>query len=58
MYLPIYFCRNSAYFGFTELCKPKHGDTVVVSGAAGAVGSHVGQIAKILGRQSEYHEYQ
>ena len=32
-----------------EICKPKAGETAVVSGAAGAVGSHVGQIAKILG---------
>ncbi|RVE50882.1 hypothetical protein evm_004449 [Chilo suppressalis] len=40
---------NTAYFGLTEICKPKPGETVVVSGAAGAVGSHVGQIAKILG---------
>lgn len=32
-----------------DLCKPKTGDTVVVSGAAGAVGSHVCQIAKIKG---------
>ncbi|XP_047990881.1 prostaglandin reductase 1-like [Leguminivora glycinivorella] len=40
---------NTAYFGFTEICKPVAGETVVVSGAAGAVGSHVGQIAKILG---------
>ncbi|CAG9764170.1 unnamed protein product [Ceutorhynchus assimilis] len=40
---------NSAYFGFLELCDPKNGETVVVSGAAGAVGSHVGQIAKIKG---------
>lgn len=32
-----------------EICKPKSGETIVVSGAAGAVGSHVGQIAKILG---------
>lgn len=38
---------NSAYFGFLEICKPKAGDVVVVSGAAGAVGSLVGQIAKI-----------
>jgi NADPH:quinone reductase len=37
----------SAYFGFLELCSPKAGETVVVSGAAGAVGSLVGQIAKI-----------
>ncbi|XP_050315142.1 prostaglandin reductase 1-like [Anthonomus grandis grandis] len=40
---------NTAYFGFLELCDPKPGETVVVSGAAGAVGSHVGQIAKIKG---------
>lgn len=40
---------NTAYFGFLELCQPKPGETVVVSGAAGAVGSHVGQIAKIKG---------
>lgn len=37
----------TAYFGFLEICKPKPGQTVVVSGASGAVGSHVGQIAKI-----------
>ena len=30
---------NTAYFGFLELCKPKAGETVVVNGAAGAVGS-------------------
>lgn len=40
---------NTAYFGFLEICKPKPGDVVVVSGAAGAVGSHVGQLAKIKG---------
>ena len=39
----------TAYFGFLELCYPKAGETVVVSGAAGAVGSLVGQIAKIQG---------
>ncbi|QOY90760.1 NADP-dependent oxidoreductase [Paludibaculum fermentans] len=39
----------TAYFGLTELCAPKAGETVLVSGAAGAVGSAVGQIAKILG---------
>merc|ERR1719341_751820 len=40
---------NTAYFGFLELCVPKEGDTVVVNGAAGAVGSAVVQIAKIKG---------
>ncbi|XP_018057645.1 PREDICTED: putative NADP-dependent oxidoreductase YfmJ, partial [Atta colombica] len=40
---------NTAYFGLLEICKPKSGETIVISGAAGAVGSHVGQIAKILG---------
>ncbi|XP_011164079.1 prostaglandin reductase 1 [Solenopsis invicta] len=40
---------NTAYFGLMELCKPKSGETIVISGAAGAVGSHVGQIAKNLG---------
>lgn len=39
----------TAYFGFLELCRPNPGETVVVSGAAGAVGSVVGQIAKIKG---------
>jgi len=39
----------TAYFGLLEVGKPKEGDTVVVSGAAGAVGSVVGQIAKIKG---------
>lgn len=40
---------NSAYFGLLDICQPKEGETVVVSGAAGAVGSLVGQIAKIKG---------
>lgn len=40
---------NTAYFGFLEICDPKPGDVVVVSGAAGAVGSHVGQIAQLKG---------
>ncbi|MBB4078041.1 hypothetical protein GGR28_000642 [Lewinella aquimaris] len=39
----------TAYFGLTEIGKPKAGETLVVSGAAGAVGSVVGQIGKILG---------
>ncbi|PCH52155.1 MAG: NADP-dependent oxidoreductase [Flavobacteriaceae bacterium] len=39
----------TAYLGLTEIGKPKKGETLVVSGAAGAVGSVVGQIGKILG---------
>lgn len=39
----------TAYFGLLDIGQPKEGDTVVVSGAAGAVGSAVGQIAKIKG---------
>ena len=39
----------TAYFGLLEVGQPQPGDTVVVSGAAGAVGSVVGQIAKIKG---------
>lgn len=37
----------SAFFGFFEACQPNEGDTVVISGGAGAVGSLVGQIAKL-----------
>ena len=37
----------TAYFGLLDICHPQPGETVVVSGAAGAVGSLVGQIAKI-----------
>lgn len=40
---------NTAYFGFLDICNPKAGDTVLVNGAAGAVGSAVVQIAKIKG---------
>ena len=39
----------TAYFGLLDVGEPKEGDTVVVSTAAGAVGSCVGQIAKIKG---------
>ena len=39
----------TAYFGLIDICHPNPGETVLVSGAAGAVGSIVGQIAKILG---------
>lgn len=39
----------TAYFGMLDVGKPVEGDTVVVSGAAGATGSIAGQIAKIKG---------
>lgn len=39
----------TAYFGLLDIGQPKEGETVVVSGAAGAVGMIVGQIAKIKG---------
>jgi len=39
----------TAYFGLLDVCTPKNGETLVVSTAAGAVGSCVGQIAKIKG---------
>lgn len=39
----------TAYFGYMEVCKPQQGDVVLVTGAAGAVGSLVGQIARIKG---------
>jgi len=39
----------TAYLGLTEIGSPKQGETIVVSGAAGAVGSIVGQIGKIMG---------
>ena len=39
----------TAYFGLLDICDPQPGETVVVSTAAGAVGSAVGQIAKIRG---------
>ncbi|XP_043370086.1 prostaglandin reductase 1 isoform X2 [Dermochelys coriacea] len=39
----------TAYFGLFEICKIRPGDTVLVTAAAGAVGSAVGQIAKIGG---------
>ena len=39
----------TAYFGLLEVGLPKAGEVVVVSGASGAVGQVVGQVAKILG---------
>lgn len=49
-YYPSFYFRNTAYFGLKEICQPKPGETIVITGAAGAVGSHVGQIGKLLGR--------
>ena len=39
----------TAYFGLFDVAQPKPGDTVVVSGAAGAVGQVIGQLAKLAG---------
>lgn len=40
---------RTAYFGLLDVARPLPGDTVVVSTAAGSVGSAVGQIAKLMG---------
>ncbi|WP_405811047.1 NADP-dependent oxidoreductase [Streptomyces sp. NBC_00210] len=52
--LPVYLgtlgmSGMTAYFGLLDIGRPKPGQTVVISGAAGAVGNVVGQVAKILG---------
>ena len=39
----------TAWYGLTQICQPKAGETVVVSAASGAVGSAVGQLAKVRG---------
>ena len=39
----------TAWYGLTKICEPKAGETVVVSAASGAVGSVVGQLAKLRG---------
>jgi NADPH-dependent curcumin reductase CurA len=39
----------TAWYGLTQICAPKAGETVLVSAASGAVGSVVGQLAKMLG---------
>ncbi|MEM7480969.1 MAG: NADP-dependent oxidoreductase [Acidobacteriota bacterium] len=46
---PLGMVGMTAYFGLLDVGEPKEGETVLVSGAAGAVGSLVGQIAKIEG---------
>ena len=46
---PLSVTGLTAYFGLLEVGQPKPGDTVLVSAAAGAVGSMVGQIAKLTG---------
>ena len=46
---PVGMNALTAYFGLLEIGKPKSGETVLVSGAAGSVGTVVTQIAKILG---------
>ncbi|HTR89147.1 MAG TPA: NADP-dependent oxidoreductase [Solirubrobacteraceae bacterium] len=55
--LPVYLSAlgmpgMTAYFGLLDIGKPTAGETVVVSGAAGAVGSLVGQIAKLKGARA------
>jgi NADPH-dependent curcumin reductase CurA len=52
--LPVYLnvlgmTGMTAYFGLLEVGEPKPGETIVVSGAAGAVGATVGQIGKLKG---------
>jgi NADPH-dependent curcumin reductase len=42
----------TAYFGLLDIGRPQEGETVVVSGAAGAVGGVVGQIAKLKGARA------
>ena len=44
---PSLFSRATAYVGLVDNCDPKAGETVLVNGAAGAVGHVVGQVAKI-----------
>jgi len=43
------FTGLTAYFGLLDICDPQPGETVVVSGAAGAVGMVAAQIAKLKG---------
>ncbi|UYN95790.1 MAG: NADP-dependent oxidoreductase [Enhydrobacter sp.] len=46
---PLSVTGLTAYFGLLEVGRPKPGDTVLVSAAAGAVGTMVGQIARLAG---------
>lgn len=46
-YIESLFYSMTAYFGLLEILDPKPGETVLVNSGAGAVGSIVGQIAKI-----------
>jgi NADPH-dependent curcumin reductase CurA len=46
---PLSITGLTAYFGLLEIGQPRPGDTVLVSAAAGAVGTMVGQIAKLAG---------
>src|SRR5262245_55691399 len=46
---PLSITGLTAYFGLLEVGRPRPGDTVLVSAAAGAVGTMVGQIAKLAG---------
>jgi NADPH-dependent curcumin reductase CurA len=55
--LPVYLSTlgmpgMTAYFGLLDIGKPGEGETVVVSGAAGAVGGIVGQLAKLKGARA------
>ncbi len=55
--LPVYLgtlgmTGMTAYFGLLDIGRPQAGETVVVSGAAGAVGGMVGQIAKLKGARA------
>src|SRR5438067_1378195 len=55
--LPVYLSTlgmpgMTAYFGTIDIARPAEGETLVVSGAAGAVGGLVGQIAKLKGARA------